>query len=210
MDISPTQPTPNPAKRAMIFASPLTLSPCVSPLSCSSPLHHSSLESRPAFDPPVIPFESPPDSLGYMASLADPNFSRREDPMDLSSLPGDILHSCPGYTSGMRGVALALPPSLEIPISVCQDMNHHHLKPGSLKRKLAPRLTLLTPANSRHGNSAFCPVSRDQGTRPSQSGYVALGNNLTPPSGHKQAVDKADNNCTSDFYTSSRPVTTIT
>ena len=209
MEVSPTQPTHNPAKRAMIFASPLTLSPCVSPLSCSSPLHHSSLESRPAFDPPAIPYESPPDSLGYMASLANP--SRPEDSMDLSSHTVDVLNSSPGYNSGVRGVALALPPTLEVPISLSHDRNHHHLKLGGMKRKLAPKLTLPTPVNSHHGSSAFLPVSQDQGTRPSRSGgYVTLSNNLTPPSGHKQAVAKPETNCASEFYASSRPVTTIT
>ena len=55
MDVSPTQAQPlhPPAKRAMVFASPLTLSPCISPLSNNSPLHQSvsSNDSRSAFSP---------------------------------------------------------------------------------------------------------------------------------------------------------------
>ena len=74
------------------------------------------MESRPAFDPPAIPYESPPDSISYMASLANP--SRPEDSMDLSTHTVDVLNSSPGYNSGVRGVALALPPNLEVPISL--------------------------------------------------------------------------------------------
>lgn len=90
MDTSPTYPQPTnnpPAKRAMVFASPLVLSPCVSPLSNNSPLHQSMSSSESAFcsSSSITVFEQPPLSSYLPHSSSSTTYDSNHYPSSISS-----------------------------------------------------------------------------------------------------------------------------
>ena len=145
MDISPTQPHP-PAKRA-VFASPLTNSPCISPLSTSAPINlitHGD-DPRPAFE------THHPPGIQFSPLLSPSHFIPRP-------LPGGFYEPVPTFPNTRKRVGIPgdltlnshAPPLESAFLPFKQQCSDSHQNPRT-------RVTLPDPFNSLP--SSFHPVT---------------------------------------------------
>ena len=214
MDVSPTQVIPihPPAKRAMVFASPLTLSPCVSPLSNNSPLHQSvsSNESRSAFSP---------------ASSSMPIFDSSANSRGLScSSPGGFQSSSTSFsypTIVMNNTAVSMPPSSSKMFHMTlESSNSAHLQSPHLSISSSPRsrhdhtshvvlaLSSLTPPHS-HKHSSHPPSLHSYQNNHSASAFLpykdSSSHSVVVPSNSNHLCDSTVNSSNEEQFISSVP-----